>query len=122
MFKQTKILLWRLFAILALLLGMVGVFLPIMPTVPFILVAAWAAGQGWPQLEQYLLTHAHFGKPIRSWRQRRAIPRRGKILASFMMTCSMLLLWLYPVEPWIPLSISAVMVCVLLWMWSRPDA
>ena len=121
MLQQTKILLWRLFALIALLLGLIGVFLPVVPTVPFILVAAWAGSQGWPQLEQYLLTHQRFGPPIRDWRESGAIARRAKALATIMMGGSMTLLWLMPLHPGLQAGVSAVMVCALIWLWSRPE-
>ena len=121
MIEQTKILLWRLFAIVALLLGLIGAFLPVVPTVPFILVAAWAGSQGWPQLEHYLLTHRRFGPPIRHWRESGAISRRAKVLATIMMCSSMTLLWLMPLHPWLQGGVSAMMFCVLIWLWSRPD-
>ena len=105
MIEQTKILLWRLFAIIALLLGLIGAFLPVVPTVPFILVAAWAGS----------------GPPIRHWRESGAISRRAKVLATIMMCSSMTLLWLMPLHPWLQGGVSAMMFCVLIWLWSRPD-
>ena len=39
---------WRFIAVIALLLAAVGILLPIMPTVPFLLGATWAASRGWP--------------------------------------------------------------------------
>lgn len=124
MLKQTKILLWRLIAVFALLLGLIGVILPVMPTVPFILLAAWAGGNGWPQLERYLLDHAHFGQPIRNWRERGAVSRRAKLLATVTMSCSLLLIWLAPWQMplWIRPAISMVMCVVLVWLWSRPES
>ncbi|HPU51492.1 MAG TPA: DUF454 family protein, partial [Burkholderiaceae bacterium] len=47
--------LWRLLALLCVVLGLIGVILPGLPTVPFLLVAAWAGGRGWPRLEAWLL-------------------------------------------------------------------
>jgi uncharacterized membrane protein YbaN (DUF454 family) len=122
MLKQTKILLWRLIAVFALLVGLVGVLLPVMPTVPFILLAAWAGGHGWPELEQYLLSHAHFGQPIRDWRERGAISRRAKWLATVMMSGSLLMIWLTPLLVWVKLGLTVTISCVLIWMWSRPEA
>ena len=56
-----------------------------LPTVPFVLLAAWAAGKGWPELEQWLLHHPRYGGSIRAWRQHGAVSRRAKWLASVMM-------------------------------------
>ena len=50
-------LLWRTLALAALALGLLGVFVPGLPTVPFLLVAAWAGSRGWTWLEQWLLNH-----------------------------------------------------------------
>jgi uncharacterized membrane protein YbaN (DUF454 family) len=122
MLAQTKILLWRLLAIIALLLGLIGVFLPVVPTVPFILMAAWAASQGWPQLEHYLLTHQRFGPTIRQWRESGAVPYRAKCLATIMMTGSAVMLWLSPLHPGIKAGVSAVLILVLIWLWRRPEA
>ncbi len=57
MVQTLKTLLWRCLAVTALLLALIGVFLPVMPTVPFLLLAAWAASKGWPQLEIWLVDH-----------------------------------------------------------------
>jgi uncharacterized membrane protein YbaN (DUF454 family) len=95
MLHYTRIVLWRLLAVIALLLGVIGVLLSGLPTVP-LLLAAWAGSRGWPQLETYLLTHPVYGEPIRNWRQRRAISRRAKWIASFVMLFSSLLLWASP--------------------------
>lgn len=50
-------LLWRALALVFVALGLIGAFLPVLPTVPFLLAAAWAAGRGWPALEDWLLGH-----------------------------------------------------------------
>jgi uncharacterized protein len=64
------VLAWRALAVVCVALGLVGMFLPVLPTVPFLLVAAWAAGKGWPRLETWLLDHPRFGPTIRRWRYR----------------------------------------------------
>lgn len=122
MLQQTTILLWRLLAVVALLFGLIGLFLPVIPTVPFVLLAAWAGSKGWEQLEQYLLSHEHFGPPIRSWRESGAISRRAKTLATFMVSCSMALLWFLPLHIGLQAGVSIVVICVLLWLWRCPDA
>lgn len=115
-------LLWRALALLSLLLACVGVVLPVLPTVPFLLLAAWAGGKGWPALETWLLNHAHFGPHIRRWRERGAVPRRAKWLATVMMGCSAVLLALSSALLPVKIAVPIVMAAVALWLWCRPEA
>ena len=59
--KWMYITVWRCIAILFVLLGIIGLALPVMPTVPFLIVALWAASKGWPQLETWLLNNPKDG-------------------------------------------------------------
>lgn len=114
-------LLWRGLALLSLALGLVGVVLPVMPTVPFLLLAAWAAGKGWPALERWMLDHAHFGPHIRRWRENGAVPRRAKWLATVMMAGSALMLVLSPLPQAVKIAVPTVMAVVAIWLWRRPE-
>ena len=113
--------LWRALAALALVLAAIGIVLPVLPTVPFLLLAAWAAGKGWPALEAWLLNHAHFGPSIRHWRERGAVPRRAKWAATLMMAASAVMLALMPVPIAIKIAVPAVMAAVAIWLWRRPE-
>lgn len=113
--------LWRALALLSLVLGFLGILLPVLPTVPFLLLAAWAASKGWPALERWMLNHAHFGPHIRSWRERGAVPRRAKWLASFMMGLSTFMLALTPVHLAVKIALPALMLAVAIWLWRRPE-
>lgn len=115
-------LLWRALALLSLALGLVGAVLPVLPTVPFVLLAAWAAGKGWPALEARLLNHAHFGPPIRRWREHGAVPRRAKWLASVMMAASAVMLALSPLPLGVKIGVPALMLGAAIWLWRRPEA
>lgn len=112
---------WRSLTLACLALGIVGVFLPLLPTTPFLLVAAWAAGRGWPQFEAWLLAHPRFGPPIRRWRDHRAVPRSAKWLASVTMTVSAV--WLLTTQaPWgLKVALPLFLLCVGWWLWRRPD-
>lgn len=121
MIRHTRRLLWRLLALFALALGFIGLFLPVMPTVPFVLLAAWAAGRGWPQLEAWMLDHPRYGPPIRHWREQGAVPRKAKWLACTMMAGSALLLWFLPIPTWLRGGVYAVMFAVALWLCLRPE-
>jgi uncharacterized protein len=121
MIQHTKTLLWRALALVCMALGVIGLLLPVVPTVPFLLAAAWAGGKGWPALEAWLLAHPQFGPPIRDWRAHGAVPRKAKWLASVMMCGSATILWFAPVPPWLRWGVYATMASVCLWLWLRPE-
>lgn len=120
--RAIKLLLWRALALCCVALGAVGVVVPGLPTVPFLLLAAWAAGRGWPALERWLLAHPRYGPTVRHWRERGAVPRRAKWLSSAMMSASAVLMWVLGVRPWVLALAVLTMAAVALWMWRRPEA
>lgn len=120
--RALKLLLWRTLAVAALVLGGVGVVLPGLPTVPFLLLAAWAGGHGWPALETWLLNHPRHGAAVRQWRERGAVPRRAKWLSSAMMAASAVVMWAIGVPRWALALAVVTMTAVALWMWRRPEA
>jgi len=120
--RSIAITLWRVLAIGCVALAVIGVVLPVMPTVPFLIVAAWAGSRGWPQLETWLLQHPRHGPVIRRWREHGAVPRRAKWLATTMMALSATMLALSPVALWLKLAVPALMAGVAVWLWRRPDA
>ncbi len=62
-------------------LGVTGMFLPILPTTPFLLLSAAAWLKASPSLYEWLITHKVFGEYIRNFREHRAIPLRVKIIS-----------------------------------------
>ncbi|MBI5721992.1 MAG: YbaN family protein [Burkholderiales bacterium] len=119
--RAVKLVLWRSLAGAALLLGLVGIFVPGLPTVPFLLVAAWAGGRGWPRLEQWLLDHPKHGPAIRRWRDRRAVPRSAKWASTLTMALSTALIALTPAPLAVKLGVPALMLAVGTWLWLRPE-
>lgn len=116
------LLFWRTLAVLSAALGFVGVFVPGLPTVPFLLVAAWAAGRGWPAFERWLLNHPRYGGDIRRWRERGAVPRRAKWAATATMVASAAIMIALPtVPPWTKVGVPAAMAVVAVWLWRRPE-
>ncbi|MGK2254816.1 MAG: uncharacterized membrane protein YbaN (DUF454 family) [Brevundimonas sp.] len=65
----------------AMALALVGIATPILPTTPFLLVAAWALGRGAPRLRARLDAHPTLGPVLGDWETRPAIPARGKVAA-----------------------------------------
>ena len=112
---------WRLVAGAALLLGVVGVVVPGLPSVPFLLVAAWAGGKGWPALEAWLLAHPRYGPVIQRWRDHGAIPRRAKWLASATMLLSATVLAFSGAPLLVRVGVPLLMLAVATWIWQRPE-
>lgn len=108
-------------ALLSLALGIIGVFVPMLPTVPFLLLAAWAAGHSSPRLSHWLESHPRLGPPITSWRRSGVISRRAKWAATAAMAGSATAMLLLLPRHWAVLAAVAVMACVLAWLWQRPE-
>ena len=108
-------------AVLSLLLGIVGLFLPVLPTVPFLLLAAWAAGYSSPRLSHWLETHPRLGPPITDWRRAGVVSRRAKWMATVCMAASAATTLVLLGPRWATLAAVAVMACVLTWLWQRPE-
>ncbi|MFY7928045.1 MAG: YbaN family protein [Oligoflexus sp.] len=71
---------------LFLALGFIGIFIPGLPTTPFVLLAAGCYARSSPRFYNWLMNHHIFGPPLRQWIEYRCIPKRAKILALSMMT------------------------------------
>jgi uncharacterized protein len=117
---------WLLQALAALcvLLGVIGIFVPVMPTVPFLIVAAWAASRSSPRLHDWLINHPRFGRELRDWNSYGVVPRKAKLFATVMMTFSCTaMFFLAPPKllPWV-FGLVAIIVAVLAWLWKRPEA
>ena len=114
--------LWIALAWLALGLGILGIVLPGLPTVPFILAASFCAARGSRHLHVWMRRHRQFGPMIRNWEDRGAVSRRAKRLASLMMALCSLLMALSPSPLWAWATGSAIMLIVAIWLWLRPES
>jgi uncharacterized membrane protein YbaN (DUF454 family) len=114
--------LYLLLALASLALGIVGLFLPVLPTVPFVLLAAWAAARSSPRLLRWLETHPRFGSHIADWRRGGVVRRRAKWLATGLMSASAASMLLVVGPRWFVLATIAAMAMVLAWLWWRPEA
>ena len=113
--------LWLLGGALSLLTGIVGIFLPLLPTTPFVLLAAFCFSRGSQRCETWLLQHPRFGPMVRGWRANRAVPLRAKQLATVMMVVGSAWAWwsLPSSVCWLPTLLCAA---TALWLWRLPTA
>lgn len=75
---------------ISLALGIIGIFVPLLPTTPFLLLTAALYFKSSPRLYNWLLKQKHLGPYIRNFRENKAIPLRGKILCMVFMWGTML--------------------------------
>ncbi len=114
--------LWRMLGTAFMGIGAVGVFVPLLPTTPFLLLAAWAYARGSERWRLWLVNHPRLGPSIRAWQESRAIPRRAKIIAILSLLFSLIIaLWLSLPPLALAFQITA-MVVVSAFILTRPTA
>ena len=114
-------LLWMMGGGTALALGGIGMFLPLLPTVPFLLLAAFCFARSSERLHLWLLHHPRFGVPIRDWQERGAIGRGAKWLASASIALTFgVSIWL-GLSPWVLAVQAMVLLAVAVFIWTRPE-
>lgn len=119
-------LFWWLLAYASLGIGIVGIFVPVLPTTVFVLVSAYAAARGSERLHRWLLAHPRFGPVIRDWQAHGAVSRGAKWAATWAMLASAVVLLavmaLFPAHRWWMTAFPiACMAVVGLWLWMRPE-
>ena len=112
---------WLVLAYAALGLGLIGIVLPGLPTVPFVLLSAFAAARGSKRLHGWLHAHRQFGPMIRDWERSGAVSRRAKRLAIGMMVVCALIMFATAPAWWMAAVGSAIMAVVAIWLWMRPE-
>lgn len=106
--------------ILSVVLGGIGVIVPLLPTVPFMILAAFCFARANPAWEQRLLAHKQFGPHIAAWRTRGAISRRGKAMAIVALAASAAI-GLAALSGWHAYVPLAVAVISGSWIVTRPS-
>ena len=102
-------------------LGVAGAFLPLLPTTPFLLLAAYAFSRGSEKLHRWLTEHPTWGPPIRDWQEHRAISRQTKIYASVAMVAVFIISLLMSAPWWALTAQGIILVFVAFFLWTRNE-
>ena len=104
---------------LSLILGVVGIFVPLLPTTPFLLLTAALSFKSSPRLYDWLLRNRYLGIYIRNFREYKAIPLRAKIVSVVLLWATIGYCVLAVVEAlWLRLLLAAIVVGVTIHIWS----
>lgn len=101
--------------------GVIGIFLPILPTTPFMLLAAWCYARSSTRFYNWIMNNKVFGPIIREWRQHRSIPRRAKTTALILMpsTFGVSIIFFVPIF-WVQIMLAAMCIGMMVFMWQIP--
>lgn len=111
---------WLGFGLLFVAIGVAGIFVPLLPTTDFMLLALPCFARSSPRLEAWLLNHPRIGPPLRAWREQRTIPRRGKIAACIGMSLGFGVFWLaMRPEPVVLLAVGTILLACAAWIVTR---
>jgi len=114
-------LIWLMLGLLCVALGVIGAFLPVMPTTIFLILAASCFARSSPRLEAWLLDHPRFGPSLRAWRAEGAIPARGKVAACTGIAIGYgLFYWCARPTPALAVAVFAGMAACALYIVTRP--
>ena len=104
-------------------LGLVGIFIPGLPTTVFLIIAFWAFSKSTERFQNWLWLHPKLGPPIRAWHMHRVIPVRAKIFAAVTMTFSFVYVTTFVAEDWaLPSLLAAIMVPAAAYVLTRASA
>lgn len=113
--------LWLTIGFLSVALGAIGVILPVLPTTPFIILAAFSFGKSSPRLQAWLENDKRFGPIIADWREKGAIKPRYKLIAMTMMAAAFTLSILMQVSPIVLIIQAVCMIGAAMFILTRPS-
>ena len=105
---------------LAIVLGTLGIVLPLLPTTPFVLLAAWCFARSSPRFHHWLLWKSAFGRYIRHWQQHRAMPPGAKMRAMLLIVITFSISIYLVNLLWVRILLGAMLCMLLLFMWRIP--
>ena len=106
---------------LSLILGIIGIFLPLLPTTPFLLLASACYVRGSERMHRRLMEHRHLGPYIRNFEQGKGMPRRAKIIVILVLWMSYAYtLYLVP-QMELKIGLLLIALAVTVWLVRMPE-
>ncbi|MDX5977513.1 YbaN family protein [Vreelandella alkaliphila] len=114
-------LMWVMLAGMSFSIGVLGIFLPLLPTTVFMLIAIYCASRGSPRFEAWIRSRHYVGPLLVTWEQERAIPKRAKIFAVCTIALSAIIT-VWSLGPgWLSGAVVALLMLIALWLATRPE-
>ncbi|MFC3024221.1 YbaN family protein [Vibrio zhugei] len=113
---------YKVIAVVSLLLAFAGVLLPGLPATEFVILSAWASAKGSPTIYRFLMSRPFFRDMITNWQNGKIISRRNKWLSTVSISVCFAILMLHKAPLWIVWSASLGMLIALVIIWRRPES
>jgi hypothetical protein len=112
---------WVSLGVACVAVGAVAVVVPLIPTTPFLLVAAFAFARSSDRFHGWLVGHPRLGPPIREWNEGRRVRRSAKWLASTSIALAFGFSVAIGLPLWVIGAQAATLSAVVAYIWSRPE-
>lgn len=113
---------WATLGLISVAIGLAGIVLPLVPTVPLMILAAFFFARSSERLHNWLITHPTFGASILDWQERGAISAKGKRIATLSIVFVFLISLIIGLRPFILMIQGVTLGAVLIFIWSRPSS
>lgn len=114
--------LYILFGYTAAILGLIGAFLPVLPTTPFLILAAYFFSKSSPKLHSWILSIKYFGPLVKEWEDYGVIRFKAKVWCTIIIVGVLGATIIYADIPlWVQIVQMVIMILVVSFVWSRPS-
>ncbi len=107
---------------ISLALGVIGIFVPVLPTTPFVLLAAACFARSSRRFHAWLLANRTFGPMVDEWERHKSLPYRTKVTAIALMSISLAMSIVFFVRPaWLKITLAFLGLALAIWMYRIPS-